>query len=458
MFKENQPMQTTDAGSRKNMYTVSELNASIKNLIEDNFPFVWIFGEISNFRVPASGHFYFTLKDAASQISSVMFRGQQRNLKFEPEDGLNVTGMGRISVYEPRGTYQIILEYLEPSGAGALQIAFEKLKTRLVAEGLFDEAHKSLLPFLPYKISIISSPSGAVVHDILHIINRRFPNIAIRIIPVKVQGDGAVEQIVDALEWLNRAKDADVAILARGGGSLEDLQAFNSEPVARAIFASEIPIISAVGHETDYTISDFVADLRAPTPSAAAELVIPEKSELEQRRKDLLKILEIRISYYFKYLKQKLNEQSKHLVDPRRKLEDVCLKVDDLTMRLNRALLHRILRERQHLEFWDDRLGANNPIYLFNEIKLRLDKNNYNLFKTYKIYIKLTQIKIRTQVAKLQALNPVAILARGYSITRTIPAKTVVKDPGTVSLNQDLEVTVALGRLYCRVKGKSSDG
>ena len=451
-------MQTTDAGSRKNIYTVSELNASIKNLIEDNFPFVWIFGEISNFRVPASGHFYFTLKDAVSQISSVMFRGQQRNLKFEPEDGLNVTGLGRISVYEPRGTYQIILEYLEPSGAGALQIAFEKLKTRLFNEGLFDEVHKSPLPFLPYKISIISSPSGAVVHDILHIINRRFPNVAIRIIPVKVQGDGAVEQIVDALEWLNVAKDADVAILARGGGSLEDLQAFNSEPVARAIFASEIPIISAVGHETDYTISDFVADLRAPTPSVAAELVIPEKSELEQRRKDLIKILQIRISHYFRYLKQKLNEQSKHLVDPRRKLEDACLKVDDLTMRLNRTLLHRILRERQHLEFWNDRLGANNPIQLFNEIKLKLDKNYYNLLKTFQINIKLTQIKLRAQVAKLQALNPVAILARGYSITRTIPAKTVVKDPGKVSLNQDLEVMVALGRLYCRVKGKSSDG
>ena len=433
MFKDNQPTQATDASRRKNMYTVSELNASIKNLIEDNFPFVWIFGEISNFRVPASG-------------------------QFEPEDGLNVTGMGRISVYEPRGTYQIILEYLEPSGAGALQIAFEKLKARLVAEGLFDEAHKISLPFLPDKISIISSPSGAVVHDILHIINRRFPNIAIRIIPVKVQGDGAIEQIVDALEWLNLAKDADVAILARGGGSLEDLQAFNSEPVARAIFASEIPIISAVGHETDYTISDFVADLRAPTPSAAAELVIPEKSELEQRRKDLLKILEIRISYYFKYLKQKLNEQSKHLVDPRRKLEDVCLKVDDLTMRLNRTLMHRILRERQHLEFWDDRLGANNPIFLFNKIKLKLDKDYCNLFKTYKIYIKLTQIKLQTLEAKLQALNPVAILARGYSITRTIPAKTLVKDPKTVSLNQDLEVMVALGRLYCRVKGKSSDG
>ncbi|MGD1975356.1 MAG: exodeoxyribonuclease VII large subunit [Desulfobacterales bacterium] len=451
-------MQTTDTGGRKNVYTVSELNASIKDLIENNFPFVWVFGEISNFRVPASGHFYFTLKDAASQISSVMFRGQQRNLKFEPEDGLNVTGMGRISVYEPRGTYQIILEYLEPSGAGALQIAFEKLKARLLAEGLFDEVHKKSLPFLPYKISIITSPTGAVVHDILHIINRRFPNIAIRIIPINVQGDGSVEQIVDALEWLNTAKDADVAIIARGGGSLEDLQAFNSEPVARAIFASEIPIISAIGHETDYTISDFVADLRAPTPSAAAELVIPEKSKLDQRRRDLLEILKIIIYNYIKGLKQKLNVQAKHLVDPRRKLEDVCLKVDDLTMRLNRTLRHRILRERQHLEFWDDRLSANNPVYAFNELKLKLDKNYYSLYKILKIYIKLNQMKLRAQVAKLQTLNPVAILARGYSITRTIPAKTVVKDPEKVSLNQDLEIMVALGRLYCRVKGKSKDG
>ena len=451
-------MQTTDTGGRKNVYTVSELNASIKDLIENKFPFVWVFGEISNFRVPASGHFYFTLKDAASQISSVMFRGQQRNLKFEPEDGLNVTGLGRISVYEPRGTYQIILEYLEPSGAGALQIAFEKLKTRLLAEGLFDEAHKKSLPFLPYKISIISSPTGAVVHDILHIINRRFPNIAIRIIPVKVQGYGSVEQIVDALEWLNTTKDADVAILARGGGSLEDLQAFNSEPVARAIFASEIPIISAIGHETDYTISDFVADLRAPTPSAAAELVIPEKSKLDQRRRDLLEILKIRIYHYLRELKQQLNVQSKHLINPRRKLEDACLKVDDLTMRLNRTLRHRILRERQHLEFWDDRLSANNPIYVFNELKLKLDKNCYNLSKTFKIYIKLNKIKLGAQAAKLQTLNPVAILARGYSITRTVPAKTVVKDPETVSLNQDLEIMVALGRLYYRVKRKSTDG
>jgi exodeoxyribonuclease VII large subunit len=458
MFRENNPMQSNEVGSRKNIYTVSELNMNIKSLIEENFPFIWIFGEISNFRIPASGHFYFTLKDHASQISSVMFRGQQRNMKFEPEDGLNVTGMGRLSVYEPRGTYQIILEYLEPSGAGALQIAFEKLKKRLAAEGCFDEAHKKPLPFLPNKISIITSPSGAVVHDILQIINRRFPNLAIRIIPVKVQGEGAVEQIVAALEWLNVAKDTDVAILARGGGSLEDLQAFNSESVVRAIFSSKIPIISAVGHETDYTIADFVADLRAPTPSAAAEMVVPEKSELEQRHKDIVMLLQIRINHYFKYLKQKLNEQSNRLVDPRRKLEDSCLKVDDLTARLNRVLFHQILNERKHHGFWDDRLHANNPSHLFKNIKLQLDKINTNLYKTLIIYTNSNQIKIRELAAKLQALSPMAILARGYSITRTIPGKTLVKDPKTVSLNQDLEVMVALGRLYCRVKGKSTDG
>ena len=451
-------MQSTEAGGRANIYTVSELNANIKSLIEEKFPFVWIFGEISNFRIPASGHFYFTLNDDASQISSVMFRGQQRNLKFEPEDGQNVIGMGRISVYEPRGTYQIIIEYLEPSGAGALQIAFEKLKKRLADEGCFDDVHKKPLPFLPNKISIITSPSGAVVHDILHIINRRFPNLAIQIIPVKVQGEGAVEQIVAAVERLNHAKDSDVAILARGGGSLEDLQAFNTESLARAVFSSKIPIISAVGHETDYTISDFVADLRAPTPSAAAELVVPQKSELKQHCKDLGTLLKIKIDHYFKNLNQKVNENSKGLVDPRRKLEDSCLKVDDLTARLNRILFHRILRERKHYEFWDDRLHVNSPIHLFKNTKIKLEQNHNNLIKSFKIYNKSNQIKVRELAATLQVLSPAAILARGYSITRTIPGKTVVKDPETVSLDQDLEVMVASGRLYCRVKGKSTNG
>ena len=268
-------METT-----QKVYTISELNADIKWLLEERFPFVWIIGEVSNFRIPASGHFYFTLKDEFSQLNAVMFRGQQQKLRFQPEDGMNITGLGRLSVYEPRGTYQIILEYMEPAGIGALQIAYEKLKAQLAEEGLFDEKHKKPIPFLPQKIALITSPSGAVVHDMLNIINRRFPNVHIQIYPVKVQGDGAEDEIVDALALLNQSADVDVTIVARGGGSLEDLQTFNVERVARSVFESHIPVISAVGHETDFTITDFVADLRASTPSAAAELAVPVKNEL----------------------------------------------------------------------------------------------------------------------------------------------------------------------------------
>ena len=458
MFEDQQLFSDDGNGIKRKIYSVSDLNANIKSLLEESFPFVWIFGEISNFRIPASGHYYFSLKDTASQISSVMFRGQQRKLKFEPEDGMSVTGMGRISVYEPRGTYQIILEYLEPSGIGALQLAFEQLKNRLADEGLFKDENKIKLPFIPNKIGVITSPSGAAVHDILQVVNRRFPNIVIQIFPVKVQGAGAVAEIVSALGLLNSLGECDVAILARGGGSLEDLQAFNSEPVARAIFASKVPIISAVGHETDYTIADFVADLRAPTPSAAAEVVVPEKSALERRRKEIESLLQSKIKYYFRGLKISIQQMSKRLADPRRKIEDLRLRIDDLYLRLNRTFGYRIRRDRENLKFRADRLSANNPRFLVQNIKKQLDQNYNNLFKSFIISNNSNQIRIRELAAKLEALSPVAILSRGYSITRTIPDAKVIKDPHTVSLNQDLEVMVAKGRLFCRVKGKSTDG
>jgi exodeoxyribonuclease VII large subunit len=305
---------------------------------------------------------------------------------------------------------------------------------------------------------VITSPSGAVVHDILKIINRRFANIHIQIIPVKVQGAGAVEEIVSALELLNSKADSDVAILARGGGSLEDLQAFNSELVARAIFTSEIPIISAVGHETDYTIADFTADLRAPTPSAAAELAVPQKTELERRCRETLNAMRSNFNNYFKYIKSKLNEVSRRLSDPRRKIEDFRLKTDDLATRLNRSFVLRIRRERDHLGFRVDRLEANSPKYLLEKLNIKLEQNYNNLLKSYNIYNSSKQIKIRELAAKLEALNPIAILERGYSITRTIPEGALVKDSRAVALNQDLEVMVAKGRLICRVKGKSTDG
>ena len=395
MFETKQPMQNNENGIQQKIYSVSELNANVKALLEESFPFIWIFGEISDFRIPASGHFYFTLKDDVSQINAVMFRGQQRNLKFEPEDGMSVTGMGRISVYEPRGTYQIILEYLEPSGIGALQIAFEKLKKHLAQEGYFDAEFKIPIPFLPHKISIITSPTGAVVHDILKITNRRFPNVCIQIVPVKVQGTGAIEEIVTALKLVNDVGDVDIAILARGGGSLEDLQAFNSERVAKAVFESEIPIISAVGHETDYTISDFVADLRAPTPSAAAELVVPEKFVLERRCTEILTRLKFIFRNYFKELNIKLNSLSKRLIDPRRKIEDFRMRMDDLIGRLHRHARLRHRRELKNLGFWIDRLEANNPKILIKKIKNKLEQNYNNLLKSFIIYNNANQIKIQ---------------------------------------------------------------
>ncbi|UCH19458.1 MAG: exodeoxyribonuclease VII large subunit [Deltaproteobacteria bacterium] len=442
---------------KQKIYSVSQLNAEIKELLENSYPFIWISGETSNFYRPVSGHFYFTLKDENSQISAVMFRGQNRNLKFDLEDGMQVTGMGRISVYEPRGTYQIIFEYLEPEGIGALQVAFEQLKARLSAEGLFDEAHKKPLPFLPQHISLITSTTGAVVHDMLNILDRRFPNIDIEIIPVKVQGYGAEDEIVAGLNILNSRKKADVAILARGGGSLEDLQAFNSESVARAIFDSTIPIISAVGHETDFTITDFVADLRAPTPSAAAELVVPLKAELSQRVKEYRIDLKTGIKRYLVQCRTLLREISARLVDPRRKIYDFRLRIDDTTGRLYRLAFSFLHQKREQLSWRTGRLFSNSPANYINTLHKTVDKNNDKLLNLLNIYYNRLRFVFRELTSKLAALNPTAILARGYSITRTLPDEAVVRDARSVKLEQNLEVLLAKGSLRCRVKRKIED-
>lgn len=449
-------MQFSAYGTKdlRRIYTVSELTSIIKVLLEDKFPIIWLCGEISNFRVPVSRHFYFTLKDRKAQINAVMFRNQNRNLKFEPEDGMSVTGLGRISVYEPRGTYQIIFEYLEPEGIGAIQLAFEQLKERLSDEGLFDDKHKRALPFLPQKISIITSPTGAVVHDILKIINRRFPNVHIEIIPVKVQGDAAENEIVTGLELLNIRSDSDVAILARGGGSLEDLQAFNSEEVARAIFVSEIPIISAVGHETDFTIADFVADMRAPTPSAAAELIVPLKKDLLRKCTELSMILTSRSFRYIEHLQMLVKEMSNRLVDPRKKIEDLRLRTDDLLARLNRTFKNSILQRHERLAWRIDSLNANNPLIHVRRVNERLEQLHDNMLIYKSIYLNKKRSLLRELIARLHDLSPNAILARGYSIARTIPDAVVVRDPDEVSIGQDLEVMVAKGSIICNVKRK----
>src|SRR6202041_2760496 len=267
---------------KRRIWKVSELTARIRDLLEDEFPEIWVEGEVSNLHAAQSGHLYFTLKDAKSQLKCVCFRDQLRGLKFRPEDGLQVTVRGGLSIYDARGEYQIYVSQIEPVGLGALQLAFEQLKKRLEADGLFDAARKKALPMLPRRIGVVTSPTGAAVRDIVRVLRRRFPNACVQIYPVKVQGEGAAKEIVAGLKNFNVALSVDVLILARGGGSLEDLWSFNEEIVARAIFESLIPIITGVGHETDFTIADFVADLRAPTPSAAAEIVVRSRDEFER--------------------------------------------------------------------------------------------------------------------------------------------------------------------------------
>jgi exodeoxyribonuclease VII large subunit len=443
---------------KPHIYTVSELTSNVKALLEDNFPFIWICGEISNLKIPVSGHFYFTLKDVKAQINAVMFRGQNRNLKFMPEDGMSVTGIGRVSVYEPRGTYQIILEYLEPEGIGAIQLAFEQLRKRLTAEGLFDEKHKKPLPFLPCKISIITSPTGAVIQDILKIVNRRFPNIPIVIVPVKVQGEGSEMEIVSGLETINARSDSDIVILARGGGSLEDFHAFNSEDVARAIFASKIPVISAVGHETDFSISDFVADFRAPTPSAAAELVVPLKSELVKKNVELTTGLRIRFSRYIDHLQNQVKQITHRLPNPNKRIEDLRLRTDDLLSRLIRTVKANIIQQQERFEWRLDKLISHNPLSYTIKLNEKLNQISNNILNYIRIYLIRKQLLLRELDAKITSLSPNAILDRGYSITRTIPDSIIVRNPQQVKIGQDLEVMVSKGSLICNVQRKRQYG
>ncbi len=436
------------------IYTVTRLTADIKALLEERFPFVWVVGEISNFRIPASRHYYFTLKDASARIGGVMFRGQNRNLKFLPEDGMTVTGLGRISVYEPRGTYQIIFEYLEPSGLGALQAAFDQLKNRLSGEGLFDESHKKPIPFLPRTIGLVTSRTGAVVHDILNVLDRRFPNLRVEIHPVKVQGEGAGEEIAGAVAAVNRRGRADVIILARGGGSLEDLAAFNSERVARAIFASEIPIISAVGHETDVTIADFVADRRAPTPSAAAELAVPVKAELIRTCGNLTAALASRLRRHLTDRRRLLDGTLKRLVHPRRRLADLLLRVDDLTARLNRGMDNALRRKQERFLWRRDRLLTIRPSGRIRRLKERLGDRRRELALQFRGYLAHRRSRLQDLTTRLSGLDPTAVLGRGYSIARALPEGTVIRDADAVDIDGRLHITLARGALICRVEEK----
>lgn len=434
------------------IFSVSELTSELKKLIEEKYPLVWVFGEISNLSTPFSGHFYFTLKDESARINAIIFKGQRKNLKFTPENGMSVIGFGRLGIYETKGSYQVIFEYLEPKGIGSLQIAYEQLKSKLSSEGLFDSKYKKDLPFLPKNICIITSPTGSVLYDIINIISRRCPSVNLKIIPVSVQGVSSEQEIATAIKLLNEYCCSDVAIIARGGGSLEELHAFNSESVARAIFESEIPIISAIGHETDYTISDFVSDYRAPTPSAAAEIVVPLKNELLLQNQKLYLSLKSSMEKILKVHRNNLQKTTKQIKDPKNKLYDLILKYDDITKRLIRAEINFISQLRERAVWKIDKLMINNPV---RYISIYNDKVNIiinNLYKSINIVINNSKHKLNELSAKLSVLNPESILKRGYSITRTIPDKHIIMDSNNVEIAQHIEVIINKGSLICSVE------
>jgi len=397
----------------RRVYTVSALTTEVKAVLEDSFPAIWVEGEISNFKHHTSGHMYFTLKDAQAQIRGVMFRGHNRLLRFQPTDGLAVLVCGAVTVYERRGDYQITAEFMEPKGVGALQLAFEQLKARLEAEGLFRDSRKRPLPLLPRKIGIVTSPTGAVIRDMLTIIGRRFPGLEVLIHPVAVQGAGAAGEIAAALRRLGSREDLDVLIVARGGGSLEDLWAFNEEIVARALAASPIPVISAVGHETDVTIADFVADLRAPTPSAAAELVVAQRDELRQR-------------------------------------------VDELTARGLSALQRVMTVRRSRVEMLGRHLLLLSPVARLARQADRLQDLRRRLGAWWVLFRTVRSERLARAAATLESLSPLGILGRGYSICFALPGRRILKAAAEVNQGSTVAVRLHQGELQCVVRAVQS--
>ncbi len=451
---EHPPTEENKELSDRQVYSVTELTRAIKFSLETEFRQVWIEGEISNLRIPSSGHMYVTIKDKDSQIKAVMFRSSKSRLKFEPKDGDQIVARGKITVYEPRGEYQIVIDCIEPKGIGALQRAFQQLKEKLSKEGLFSEELKKGLPLLPQKIGIVTSPTGAAIRDILKVIDRRFPNINILISPVKVQGEGAANEIACAIEDLNKINDIDVIIVGRGGGSIEDLWPFNEEIVARAIFNSEIPVISAVGHEIDFTISDFVADLRAPTPSAAAELVVKNKNELLGNivalNKRLLNIIRGTLLESKVLLKNLASR--KVLRDPLTPIHEKQQRLDEVTLRIERATKSYFRIQKEKVRTSKKHLLLLNPLVKVKQHKVVLLELEKKFITRMNYTLTMLRNSLEATMKRLDSVSPLSVLERGFAICRTHPKGTIVKDSKTISAGELVKVELSKGKLLCNIK------
>jgi exodeoxyribonuclease VII large subunit len=435
------------------IFSVTELNASIRGLLETQFPFVSVAGEISNLRQPLSGHLYFTLKDEHSQLKAVLFKMQQRYLSASPADGKLVVCRGRLSVYEPRGEYQLIVDSIDLHGVGTLQLEFEKLKKKLAAEGLFDQERKKPLPPYPEHVTLITSPKGAAVHDFLRIARQRLPQVPVSIYPVAVQGRQAAGEIVEALAAINALRRATVIVLCRGGGSLEDLWAFNEEQVARAIAASSLPVVSAVGHEIDFTIADLVADLRAPTPSAAAQMLLPDSHALRARIDQLRARLLRRMDARLERLEDRMATSVQRLGTMQRRLDRLLLQLDHRTSDLERAIRTVLTTNCHVLERAGQRLRLTYPLTRLRMQELQLQDLHRRLLAAGRTAMESARQALARAAGLLEAVSPLATLARGYSIVRTpAPGAKVVTDSQQVEVGGRLEITLHRGSLECLIE------
>lgn len=440
------------------MFTVSELTGLVRASLEREFGEVWLEGEISNLRAPGSGHLYCTLKDDSSQIRAVIFRPTALRLRFGLEDGLHVIVRGRVTVYEPRGEYQIILEYLEPKGRGAQQLALEQLKNRLAAEGLFDQDRKKPVPVFPRTVGIVTSLSGAAVRDMMTVLHRRCPILHLILAPVSVQGEGSAEQIVAAIRSLTMLGHVDVIIVGRGGGSSEDLSTFNDERVVRAIAESPIPIVSAVGHETDVTLADFAADLRAPTPSAAAEAVAPVLNEVLDRLGELTTRSRRVIRRHCENTRRQFDLMVSYLANVRFRVMEDMQQVDGAVIRMRQAMQEMLKRGWDQVHLAQRELISRSPSARVRHGTALVPQLLSRLQQVMRYRLDRRSQEARACLARLHALSPLAILDRGYSIVETGPAREIVRDARQVLAGQEVVARLARGELRCTVNATVPEG
>lgn len=434
--------------SNDRIFTVSSLNAEVRLLLENEMGIVWLVGELSNLSMPVSGHWYFTLKDSRAQVKCAMFRGNNRRVTFKPANGTQILVKARLSLYEPRGDYQLIIESMQPEGDGRLQQQFEQLKMNLAAEGLFAQSLKKPLPEQPKRVGIITSKTGAALHDILNVLQRRDPSLPVVIYPTMVQGEGSAISIAQAIGRANARQECDVLIVGRGGGSLEDLWAFNEEIVARTIAASQIPIISAVGHEVDVTIADFVADMRAPTPSAAAELVSRDNSHQTQKINQKTQQLTHSVRQYLSDRRRHLT-QLQHRLErqhPQLRLNQQSQRLDDASSRLERAMKNYIVHHRQHLNRNEHKLALHSPVQTLKQQANRLERVESRLHDAMDRRLLTARHQLAMAAEKLETVSPLATLGRGYSITRDSKGK-VIRDTNQVSHGDIITTKVANGEI-----------